>query len=57
MLAAGLLVERHGAPALVAYFERFGTSDDRLANFRLAFGEDLPAFEQRFNAYLHSAVR
>ena len=57
MLAAGLLVERHGAPALVAYFERFGVSGDRLANFRLAFGEDLPAFEQRFNAYLDSAVR
>ncbi len=57
MLAAGLLVERHGAAGVLAYFQPFASSGDRLANFQLAFGEDLPAFEQRFNAYLDSAVR
>jgi hypothetical protein len=29
----------------MSYFALFAGSDDRLANFRRAFGEDLPQFE------------
>jgi hypothetical protein len=56
-LAAGLLVERHGAPAVLAYFRRFAESPDRLANFRHVFGEDLASFDQSFRTYLDNAVR
>lgn len=52
MLAAGLLVERHGVAGVVAYFERSGRSDDRLGNFRDAFGQELAAFEQTFQQFL-----
>lgn len=45
MLAAELLVSRHGVPAIVRYFESFAGSDDRLGNFRRAFGQDLAAFD------------
>ena len=44
-LAVEFLIERHGVPAVVGYFERFATSQDRVANFRHAFGEDIEAFE------------
>jgi hypothetical protein len=57
MLAAAVLIERHGAPAMLTYFQRFGQSSDRLANFRLVFGEDLSSFEQSFRAYLDNTVR
>jgi hypothetical protein len=50
LLAAELLVERHGVPAVLTYFRLFQESDDRLANFRRAFGEDLTAFEVAFRA-------
>lgn len=48
LLAVDLLVEEHGAAAVVAYFRRFGASDDRLSHFRSAFGEELDAFARRF---------
>jgi hypothetical protein len=44
-LAVDFLLERHGVPAVVAYFKRFSSSQDRVANFRAAFGEDLDRFE------------
>jgi hypothetical protein len=44
-LAVELLVEQHGLDALVNYFSRFASSQDRLANFQGAFGQDLDAFE------------
>jgi hypothetical protein len=44
-LGVDLLLERHGMPAVVNYFERFAASEDRAANFRAAFGEDLDTFE------------
>jgi hypothetical protein len=50
LLAVDLLVETHGAPALVDYFRRFATSDDRHTHFRSAFGEELDAFARRFGA-------
>lgn len=39
------LVERHTYPAVVDYFRRFGSSEDHVANFRAAFGEDLETFQ------------
>jgi hypothetical protein len=50
LLAVDVLVEQHGAPAIVDYFRRFGGSDDRHAHFRAAFGEDLDTFTRRFAA-------
>ncbi len=44
-LAVDLIIERHGLPAVIRYFELFATSDDRRGNFVVAFGEDLDAFE------------
>ena len=45
LLAADLLIARHGRDAVVGYFRLFEDSEDRLANFRAAFGQDLTAFE------------
>ena len=56
-LAVDLLIERHGFARAVAYFERFAGSSDRTANFREAFGEDLPAFEAAFRAHLTTLLR
>jgi hypothetical protein len=36
----------------MSYFELFAQSDDRLANFRKAFGEDLSQFEAAALAFL-----
>lgn len=44
--AVDFLLKRHGLEAFVGYFKRFATSDDRVANFREAFGEDLESFER-----------
>jgi hypothetical protein len=44
-VAVDLLIERHGVPRVIRYFELFAASDDRGGNFRAAFGEDLAAFE------------
>ena len=57
MLAAELLLERHGLAKTVAYFELFARSSDRLANFRQAFGEDLPAFADAFRLHLETRLR
>jgi hypothetical protein len=51
-LAVDLLIERRGHPAAVDYFRRFARVDDRLGNFRAAFGQDLTAFDREFAAYL-----
>jgi hypothetical protein len=51
-LAVDFLLERHGLPAVVDYFERFASSDDRAANFRAAFGEDFDTFEAALKAAL-----
>ena len=49
-IAVERLLERHGVPAFIDYFERFASSRDRLANFRAAFGEDLGSFETTVHA-------
>ena len=52
LLAADLLIARHGRDAVVGYFRLFETSEDRLANFRAAVGQDLSAFEVVFRDHL-----
>jgi hypothetical protein len=51
-LAADFLVDRHSRGAVVEYFRRFATSEDRLANFEAAFGQPLEAFEADFTAHV-----
>jgi hypothetical protein len=41
-LAVDALIERHGLPAVIRYFELFAASQDRTGNFTAAFGEDRP---------------
>ena len=52
LLAADLLIARHGRDAVVGYFRLFESSEDRLANFRAAFGQDLSAFEAVFRDHI-----
>lgn len=49
-VAADLLVERHGVPAVIRYFQLFARSPNRVRNFELAFGESLAAFEGALRA-------
>jgi hypothetical protein len=42
---------------VVGYFRLFETSEDRLANFGAAFGEDLSAFETVFRDHLARMMR
>ena len=51
-LAVDFLLERHGIRAVVDYFTRFAKSDDRIGNFRAAFGEDIDRFETALAARL-----
>jgi hypothetical protein len=51
-VAVDALLERHGMPAMIGYFKRFASSDDRVANFRAAFGEDLETFENALSERL-----
>jgi hypothetical protein len=51
-LAVDVLLERHGGPAVLDYFRRFATSQDRAGHFRAAFGEDLETFEAGLGARL-----
>jgi hypothetical protein len=55
-LAVELLIERHGAQAPIAYFRRYARSDNRSANFRAAFGQELSAFDREFAAHLQSLL-
>jgi hypothetical protein len=47
-VAVDVLIRRHGVDAVLAYFTRFAATQDRVANFRAAFGEDLETFEGAF---------
>lgn len=51
-LAVDRLLERHGVDGVAGYFRRFAESEDRVANFRGAFGEDLENFESSLTASL-----
>jgi hypothetical protein len=57
MLAVEFLLERHGVPAVIEYFTLFASSDDRVGNFRRAFGEDLATFEEAWRARLDVLMR
>lgn len=52
LLAVDFLLERHGVPAVVDYFKRFASSEDRVGNFRAAFGEEIGSFEAALSARL-----
>jgi hypothetical protein len=51
-LAADLLIARHGLASTLEYFRLVGGSDDHLANFKQAFGENRWSFHQAFMAHL-----
>jgi hypothetical protein len=51
-LSVDFLIERHGLPAVVEYFSRFARTQDRLGNFRAAFGEDIETFEGAVRQHL-----
>jgi hypothetical protein len=51
-VATDFLIQRHGVAALLDYFRLFAMSQDRLLNFRTAFGEELREFAQAFEEYL-----
>lgn len=51
-LAAEVLVQRHGASAVIAYFRQYASIPDRPTAFRAAFGEDPAAFEAVLEARL-----
>ena len=57
MIAAQLVLERHGLGRTVAYFELFAGSSDRVANFHRAFGEELSEFEAAFRVHLAALLR
>ena len=57
MIAAQLVLERHGLARTIAYFELFAGSSDRVANFRRAFGEELPEFESALRVHLAELLR
>ena len=50
-VAADFLIERHGLDAVTTYFKLFADSDDRLANFAEAFGEEWSAFDAALGEY------
>lgn len=56
-LAVDFLIERKGLPAVVEYFRLFSRSEDRLANFRMAFAEDLHVFANEFVAHLQRLLQ
>ena len=47
-MATDFLIERQGVEKVIAYFELFAASPDRLANFHRAFGQTLEEFEVEF---------
>jgi len=57
LIAADLLIARHGRDAVIGYFRLFAASEARLANFRTAFGEDLAAFATIFRDHLARMMR
>ena len=55
-IAADLLIEMRGMPALVAYFERFRSTSDHERAFSAAFGLERAAFETAFIRRWHETV-
>jgi hypothetical protein len=57
MIAAQLILDRHGLSKTIGYFELFAGSADRIGNFRRAFGEDPSEFESAFRLHLAELLR
>jgi hypothetical protein len=57
LVATDLLIQRSGLEAMILYFGRFRDSDDRLANFRLAFGEEFDAFDREVEESIRGVRR
>lgn len=55
-VAAELLVDTYGVPAIVAYFERFRDTNDHERAFAEAFGVERAAFERSFMRRWHETV-
>jgi hypothetical protein len=55
-IAAELLVEMRGIPAVVGYFERFKHTQDRASAFTEAFGLEPAAFDRTFMRRWHETV-
>ncbi len=55
-IAAELLVDLHGVPALVGYFERFRDTNEHERAFADAFGQDRAEFERAFMRRWHESV-
>ncbi len=55
-LGAELLVQQHGVPAVVRYFESFKTTNDRHRAFAEAFGLELRAFERVLAIRWHQTI-
>lgn len=56
-IATDHLLERHDLATVINYFRLFAKSDDRLENFRRAFGYDLAEFERSFTERLRALLR
>lgn len=56
-LAVDWLVERRGHEAVIDYFRRFGSLDDREGNFQAAFGVPLAEFALEFRSRLATLLR
>ena len=54
--AVEYLISKRGHEAVVEYFRLFASSQDRLANFRLAFGIDFEEFEREFSLVLNETL-
>ncbi len=54
LLATDFLIEHHGLQSVIDYFRLFAQSDDRLENFRAAFGKDLSTFEEEFRRHVQA---
>jgi len=55
-LITDFLVRRHSLAATVAFSREFRHSQDPLANFRAAFGEDIDEFERALEPHLEQLL-
>ena len=51
-VATDFLIQRHSVEEAITYFRLFAESDDRLANFKQAFGEDWNAFDAALQEHI-----
>ena len=51
-VATDFLIRRHSLDEVITYFRLFAESDDRVANFRTAFGEEWSAFDAALRLHI-----